>query len=148
LTTAIQGATNCINATISASPGLLGANLTQVNYSLDGGATYTPIPLAQLPFSLTVLGSGPINLVATAYDASGQSAAQSTQLNIPTTCTQAKAISAINWSSPTSITYGTQLTTSQLNATSSVPGSFVYFPAASGEKSLLEPRPRLFDNKR
>ncbi len=36
----------------------------------------------------------------------------------------------ISWTSPASITYGTALSAAQLSATSSVPGSFVYTPAA------------------
>jgi uncharacterized repeat protein (TIGR03803 family) len=87
-----QVGTGCINATINAVPGSQGANLTGVNYSLDGGATYTAIPLAKLPFNLVVPGSGAVNLVATAYDASGQSAAQSAVLNLGTGCAVAAPI--------------------------------------------------------
>jgi hypothetical protein len=36
----------------------------------------------------------------------------------------------INWATPSSITYGTALSATQLNATSTVAGSFVYTPAA------------------
>src|SRR5439155_9874070 len=36
----------------------------------------------------------------------------------------------ITWISPADITYGTALDATQLNATASVPGSFVYSPAA------------------
>src|SRR5207244_3721221 len=41
-----------------------------------------------------------------------------------------KATPAITWSNPADITYGTALSGAQLNATASVPGSFVYSPAA------------------
>src|SRR5207244_3563103 len=46
-----------------------------------------------------------------------------------------KATPAINWSNPADIIYGTPLSNSQLNATAvfggnTVPGSFVYLPAA------------------
>jgi hypothetical protein len=37
---------------------------------------------------------------------------------------------AVTWSNPPAITYGTPLTSQQLNATSGVPGSFAYTPAA------------------
>jgi hypothetical protein len=40
-----------------------------------------------------------------------------------------KAVPQIGWSSPSPITYGTALSMAQLNATSSVPGSFAYKPA-------------------
>jgi uncharacterized repeat protein (TIGR01451 family) len=42
----------------------------------------------------------------------------------------AKATPTINWSNPADIIYGTALSGTQLNATASVPGSFVYTPAA------------------
>ncbi len=44
--------------------------------------------------------------------------------------TVAKATPAITWPTPDSITYGTALSATELNATASVPGEFVYIPAA------------------
>jgi predicted phage tail protein len=41
-----------------------------------------------------------------------------------------KATPTITWATPAAITYGTALSATQLNATASVPGSFVYSPAA------------------
>jgi len=41
-----------------------------------------------------------------------------------------KATPVITWPPPGSITYGTPLSATQLNATANVPGSFVYFPPA------------------
>lgn len=46
------------------------------------------------------------------------------------TLTVSKATPAITWSNPADITYGTALSGTQLNATASVAGSFVYTPAA------------------
>ena len=76
-----QGSTNCLAATIAANAGAEGAALTQVQYSADGGATYTSIALNTLPYTFTVPGSGSINLVARAQDASGQTAAESEQVS-------------------------------------------------------------------
>jgi uncharacterized repeat protein (TIGR01451 family) len=42
----------------------------------------------------------------------------------------AKATPSITWGNPADIVYGTALSGTQLNATASVPGSFVYTPAA------------------
>ncbi len=42
----------------------------------------------------------------------------------------AKATPVITWSTPAPITYGTPLSSTQLNATANVPGTFVYIPAA------------------
>jgi hypothetical protein len=39
-----------------------------------------------------------------------------------------QATPAINWNNPADITYGTALNSTQLDATSSVPGNFVYTP--------------------
>src|SRR5207253_3641525 len=41
-----------------------------------------------------------------------------------------KATPVITWATPADITYGTALSTTQLNATASGPGTFVYTPAA------------------
>ena len=41
-----------------------------------------------------------------------------------------QAAPLITWASPASITYGTALSVTQLNATASVPGTLVYTPAA------------------
>ena len=79
-------ASNCFNATVNATPGAQGADLTSVNYSLDGGETYTAIPLTSLPFSFPVTGSGTASIVALAVDASGQVGSQSQDLNLNTGC--------------------------------------------------------------
>jgi uncharacterized repeat protein (TIGR03803 family) len=129
LTTATNSS-NCVYATITAAPGVHGANLTQVQYSLNGGGTYIGVPSGSLPFTLAVPGTGSVNLVARVYDASGQSAAQSTVVSIPTACTQIKANPTIAWTAPVSITYGTPLGATQLNASATVPGVFSYSPAA------------------
>jgi hypothetical protein len=41
-----------------------------------------------------------------------------------------KVPAAINWAAPSAISYGTALSSAQLNATASVPGTFVYTPSA------------------
>lgn len=78
--------TNCVSATISAMPGTQGAVLSTVQYSLDGGNTYTSIPLNALPYSFVVPGSAPATLVAVAQDLSQQTAAQSAVVNLTGTC--------------------------------------------------------------
>ena len=44
--------------------------------------------------------------------------------------TVTKATPTITWATPADIVYGTALSATQLNATASVPGTFVYTPAA------------------
>jgi Flp pilus assembly CpaE family ATPase len=46
------------------------------------------------------------------------------------TLTVTKATPVVTWPAPTSVTYGDALSATQLNATASVPGKFVYTPAA------------------
>ena len=46
------------------------------------------------------------------------------------TLTAAKTTPTIKWTTPAAITYGTALSAAQLDATASVPGTFVYTPAA------------------
>lgn len=77
----------CYSAIINATPGASGAVLTVVNFTIDGGATYTPIALASLPFTLPLSGTGIVDIAAVAVDASGQVGAQSTELNLGSGCT-------------------------------------------------------------
>jgi hypothetical protein len=44
-------------------------------------------------------------------------------------------VEGISWATPTAITYGTFLSSTQLNATNTVPGTFVYSPAAGTQLS-------------
>ena len=46
------------------------------------------------------------------------------------TLTVSQAAPTITWNNPANITYGTALSATQLNATASVPGAFVYSPAS------------------
>jgi hypothetical protein len=50
--------------------------------------------------------------------------------NDAVTITVNKAAPSLTWTTPASITYGTALSGTQLDATASVPGTFVYSPAA------------------
>lgn len=50
--------------------------------------------------------------------------------NITIMVTGVPEFPALSWTSPAPITYGTALTSTQLNATASVPGTFVYTPAS------------------
>jgi hypothetical protein len=71
-------------------------------------------------------GTAPLTAVY-AGSASGQFAANTSAV-LNEVISQATPI--ISWSSPAPITYGTALGATQLNATSSVPGTFTYTPSA------------------
>ena len=80
------------------------------------GATYTTTG----PASATAAGSYAFTVTATGnYTGSGNC-----------NWSIAKATPTITWTAPAAITYGTPLSATQLNATASVPGSFVYTPAS------------------
>jgi hypothetical protein len=75
--------------------------------------------------SLTVTGAGTIVIEADQAGNSAYSAASPVQQTL--TVSQASAV--ITWANPPAITYGTVLSSVQLDATASVPGNFVYSPA-------------------
>lgn len=125
--------------TVAATVNLSG--LTHVYNGAAKSATATTIPEG-LPVSMTY------NEVATAPTASGVYAvfATVTSPNYTGSASGAMEISkadpAIIWAPPSTLVVGTVLSSAQLNATASVPGSFVYSPAAgttlttSGTQSL------------
>jgi hypothetical protein len=88
--------------------------------SVPGKFTYVPGLGA-------VLGAGTHtpSVIFTPADATNYNAAQ-TAVSLTVT----KMTPAITWPMPASITYGDALSATQLNATASVPGRFVYAPAA------------------
>ena len=88
--------------------GVLGENLAG---HLDLGATFTNVPGGTAHWTF----SGNPN-----YSAAGGDVA----------ITISKATPAINWPAPASVVAGTALSATQLNATASVPGTFVYSPPA------------------
>ena len=76
----------------------------------------------------TLLPVGTYSLTATYTPSDSTDYATSAQTVIGYTVTQATPV--ITWSTPGAITYGTQLSNAQLNATANVQGTFVYSPAA------------------
>jgi hypothetical protein len=105
-------------AAIAYGAGLGSAQLDAAS-SVAGSFAYSPV-------SGTVLGAGPQTLTATftPTDAADYTAATRT-----VTLTVNQATPTINWATPAAITAGTALTATQLDATASVPGTFVYNPA-------------------
>ena len=58
-----------------------------------------------------------------------------------TTINVFKATPAVSWANPADITYGTVLGVTQLNATATVPGSFVYSVAPGTCSTPVRARP-------
>jgi sugar lactone lactonase YvrE len=106
---------------------------TQLNASSTVAGTFTYSPAAG-----TVLAAGSQTLTATftPTDTVDYSTATAT-VNLAVN----KAAPTITWATPAAVTYGTALNATQLNATSTVAGTFAYSPAAgtvptAGSKTL------------
>ena len=89
--------------------------------NVSGAWTYSPAAGAVLG-----AGSQTLNVTFTPTDTTDYTNATSS-----VTLTVNKATPAITWVTPAPITYGTALSSTQLDATANVPGTFAYSPAAS-----------------
>jgi hypothetical protein len=108
------------------TPGAITYGTTLSAAQLDATAS-VPGTLVYSPAAGTVLGAGTqtLSVSFTPTDTTDYANANATvmlQVN--------KALPTITWATPMAITYGTALSAAQLNATASVPGAFVYSPAA------------------
>src|SRR5207237_2866245 len=108
-------------------------SVTQLNAtsSVPGTLVYTPTD-----GSILAAGNNTLSVTFTPTDLANYTIATKT---VTLTVTQAAPV--ITWANPASITYGTALSATQLNATASVPGTLVYAPAtgsipASGTDTL------------
>ncbi|MGB5888994.1 MAG: PKD domain-containing protein, partial [Thermoanaerobaculia bacterium] len=78
--------TRCVEVTIDAQPAPESVDLAAVEYSLDGGTTWIPVPLDELPLRFIVPGSGFFHLVSRATDAAGQVEAADERFFIDSPC--------------------------------------------------------------
>ncbi|RII26598.1 MAG: hypothetical protein CXR31_09270 [Geobacter sp.] len=98
-----------------------GSGTGAVSYSANGSCSVDP-----LSGLVTIIsGTGTCSVTATKAADSNYSSATSAAATVAVT----KATPVISWGAPAAITYGTALSATQLNATASVPGAFVYTPA-------------------
>ncbi|HSY69895.1 MAG TPA: MBG domain-containing protein, partial [Edaphobacter sp.] len=99
--------------------------LAQLNAtaSVPGAMVYTPAA-----GSIPTAGTDTLMVTFTPTDTTNYTTATKT---VQLTVNQATPV--ITWANPASIVYGTALSSIQLDATASVPGSFVYAPAAGTE---------------
>jgi Bacterial Ig-like domain (group 3) len=91
-----------------------------VEQTVAGTFTYTPAPG-------TILHAGSNQTLSVTFTPSDPTDYSTASTSV--TIDVAKAAPSISWADPAGITYGTALTTSQLDATASVPGSFAYSPS-------------------
>ncbi len=128
--------TTCESATVGATPGANGgAGLATVQYSVDGGATYTTIPLNKLPYAFIVPGSGFVHVVARAYDLSRQSNAQDASFLVQSAC-QGESQS-ITFGTIANKVYGTAPFTLKATASSGLPVSYTVAGPATLSGSQL-----------
>jgi hypothetical protein len=124
--TAYTPAASQIYGITAATAGILNATGTPVGgtfaYTATSGGNTIPVT------GSTLLPAGTYSLTATYTPADATDYATSTQTFAGYVVN--KATPVVSWATPSAILYGTQLTVSQLNAASSVAGSFIYLPAA------------------
>jgi len=99
----------------------LTASQLNASASVAGAFVYTPETGQTLQ-----VGTHLLSVTFTPMDPENYSTVQAT---VSITVTKVMP-TPIKWEPPTAISYGTALSSTQLNATSSVPGNFVYSPAA------------------
>jgi sugar lactone lactonase YvrE len=132
-----------LSATIVGSPtksydGTTTASLTTANYQLNGVVAGDSILVNQPVGAYAAATAGPESVTAL-LSASNFSAVSEPLTNYilpasatgPGTITKAVTSSTITWNTPAAIKYGTALSTAQLNASSTVAGSFSYTPPAT-----------------
>ena len=103
-----------------------------VNNSANPAVTWTISPAGVGSISSAGLYTAPAIVTAQQLvTVTATSQADTSKSGIATvTLAVAKTTPTITWATPAAITYGTALSATQLDATASVPGTFVYTPAA------------------
>jgi trimeric autotransporter adhesin len=107
----LDNATTCPELNTASSPGTLAAGQV-CNYAVD--------------FAPTIAGSVSGSVIVTDNSLGVTAATQTISL----TATATKGTPPISWSNPAAITYGTALSSTQLDASSTLAGAFVYSPSS------------------
>jgi hypothetical protein len=123
VTVAVSGGNG--NPTPSGSVALAGGGYTSTSTTLtDGSATIT------IPAGSLVTGTDTLTVTYSPDAASSSTYNGSTGSNTVTVTIPVKTTTTITWATPAAIIYGAALSTTQLDASSTVAGSFAYSPAA------------------
>jgi hypothetical protein len=118
--TAVRATPTITWATPAAIPYGTALSTTQLNATASVAGTFTYSPAAAMVLQA---GSQTLSVTFTPTDTTDYTTATST---VTLTVNQVKP--TITWATPAAIPYGTALSTSQLNATASVAGTFTYSP--------------------
>ncbi|MGC1360944.1 MAG: hypothetical protein WA826_07200, partial [Silvibacterium sp.] len=105
--------------------GVLNASATNASTAVPGAYAYTNGAAAVTAATVLPAGTYTLQVTFTPTDTTDYSTATAT-----TALTVTQIVPVITWPAPAAIADGTALSSVQLNATSSVPGAFVYSPAA------------------
>ena len=133
-TTDYQTSTGSVSIVVNqATPTVTWSNPAGITYGTALSATQldatasVPGTFAYTPAAGTILTAGThtLSVTFTPTDAVDYSTATTTASIVVS-----KATPTITWGNPASISYGTALSATQLNATASTPGTFAYTPAA------------------
>ena len=100
---------------------------TQLNATAFSNSTALTGTFSYTPAAGTMLSAG-TQILSVSFVPTNKTAYASVSATVPLTVNQ--ALPKITWAKPAAITYGTSLSSTQLNATASVPGTFAYAPAA------------------
>jgi hypothetical protein len=100
---------------------LLSATQLSATASVPGGFAYSPSPGRML-----LAGSQTLSVTFTPTEATNYTTTTGT-----VTLTVNQAVPVLSWAAPVPITYGTALSSTQLDAAANVPGAFAYSPSAS-----------------
>ena len=126
-----------ITVSVSPSTATLFSGQTQqftatVNNSANSAVTWTITPAGVGSISSSGLYTAPSGVTAqqTVIVTAASQADTSKSGTATVTLAVAKTTPTITWATPAAITYGTALGATQLDATTSVPGTFAYTPAA------------------
>ncbi len=126
-TTDYNNASASVSLTVNAKP--VTFTISPVSFAYNGsahGPTITP-SVAGATFSTAGTASA---TAAGSYAVSATATGNYSGTSGPIAWTIAKATPVVSWTTPAAITYGTALSSTQLNATANVPGTFVYTPSA------------------
>ncbi len=121
----VYNAANSATVTLTASAG---TPTGTVQFAVDGVASGSPIAVISgvATYSLPTLTAGSHTIAASYSGDNTFLTASAAGIGIAV----AQATPTVSWTTPAPITYGTALSATQLNAAASVPGAFVYTPAA------------------
>lgn len=126
------GTTNSSPAILTVTKPLATVTLSDLSATYDGtakNATATTVP-AGLTVKLTYDGSSTAPTSAGSYTVVGTIDDPSFAGTATDTLVIAKAVPTVTWSTPSAITYGTGLSSTQLAAKAGIDGTFSYTPAA------------------